>query len=313
MNYIAKGNPEMHFLGLIFLLLGCRSLSPEARFEFAKPQMGAPFRIVLYAANKDQAEAAAQAAFRRVEQLNAILSDYDTDSELNRLSRTAGSGKVVPVGPDLWKVLVESQRYAELSDGAFDITVGPCVSLWRKARREAKFPATAPLKEALQAVGYKKVHLKNKTAKLLVPDMKLDLGGIAKGYAADEAMKMLKAHGIRRALVAAAGDIAVSDPPPGKTGWQIEIGAPPKIISLSNGAVSTSGDLFQHVELNGTRYSHIVDPRTGIGLTNQALVAVIARDSITADALATAVSVLGPQKGQALVQKIPGATVEVFK
>jgi thiamine biosynthesis lipoprotein len=134
--------------------------------------------------------------------------------------------------------------------------------------------------------------------------MKLDLGGIAKGYAADEALKILKNHGITRALVAAAGDIVVSAPPPEKSGWQIEIDSPPKIIPLANSAVSTSGDLFQHVELDGIRYSHIVDPRTGIGLTNQITVTVIAANSTTADALATAVSVLGAEKGRALAKKI---------
>ena len=122
-------------------------------------------------------------------------------------------------------------------------------------------------------------------------------------------MKVLKKHGIRSALVGAAGDIAVNEPPPGKSGWQIEIGSPPKIVSLSHAAVSTSGDTFQHLEVNGVRYSHIVDPRTGLGLTNQQIVSVIAADSITADALATAISVLGPKKGEALAEHFPRTSV----
>src|SRR4051794_2948771 len=191
-----NGKPEMRLLMqilLAFALAGCRSPPPEplTRFEFSKPQMGAPFRIVLYARDKAQAQAAAAAAFRRVEELNAILSDYDTDSQLSRLSRTAGSGKAVPVSPDLWNVLVASQRFAKLSDGAFDVTVGPCVDLWRKARRERKFPDPKRLAEAQQAVGYDKLTLRNHNARLLAPDMKLDLGGIAKGYATDQAMKVL--------------------------------------------------------------------------------------------------------------------------
>ena len=258
-----------------------------------------------------QAETAAAAAFRRVEELNAILSDYDTDSELSQLSRSAGSGKAVPVSSDLWTVLVAAQRFAKLSDGAFDIAVGPCVDLWRKARREKKFPDPKRLAEARQAVGYDKLKLEHRTARLLVPDMKIDLGGIAKGYAVDEAMKVLNTHGVRHALAAAGGDIRVGDAPPGKAGWQIEFGSPPKIIPLANAAVSTSGDLFQYVELNGVRYSHIVDPHTGLGLSNQLLVTVIARDGTTADALATAISVLGSQKGQALARRIPGAIAEI--
>ena len=300
----AKRNPEIA-LACLILLAGCVSGKRQnlSRFEFTKPQMGAPFRIVLYARDAAHGEAAAQAAFRRVEALNQIFSDYETDSELNELSRTAGSGKWVPVSDDLWRILVKAQEVARLSDGAFDITIGPCVNLWRKARREKRLPDDARLAEARQAVGYEKLELKNKAARLLVPDMKLDLGGIAKGYAVDEAMKILKTHGIRHALVAAAGDIVVSEPPPGKQGWQIEIGSsPPKTVSLSNAAVSTSGDVFQHLEVNDVRYSHIVDPRTGIGLTNQILVTVISPDSTTADALATAICVLGGEKGKALAK-----------
>src|SRR5256885_12728393 len=205
-----NGKPEIRLLMQIlvaFALLSCQSTPREqlTRFEFSKPQMGAPFRIVLYARDKAQAQTVAEAAFRRVEDINAILSDYDTDSELSQLSRSAGSGKAVPVSPDLWKVLIAAQRFAKLSDGAFDITVGPYVDLWRKARREKKFPDPKRLAEARQAVGYDKLKLEHHTARLLVPDMKLDLGGIAKSYAVDEAMKVLKTHGIRHALAAGGG------------------------------------------------------------------------------------------------------------
>ncbi len=310
MSRPTKSNLQIVFIGA-FMLAGCcvAPLSRLDRFEFSKPQMGATFRIVLYAPDAACAEAAATAAFKRVEALNQIFSDYETDSELNTLSRTAGSGKALPLGEDLWCILVQAQRFAEMSDGAFDVTVGPSVNLWRKARREKKLPDANRLNEALQTVGYKKLELTNRTARLLVPDMKLDLGGIAKGYAVDEAMKVLKKHGIRCALVGAAGDIAVSAPPPGKPGWQIEIGSPPKLVSLSHAAVSTSGDVFQSLEANGVRYSHIIDPRTGIGLTNQLLVTVIARDSTTADALATAISVLGSDKGTALAKQFRGVSV----
>ena len=327
MNRRAEINPKIKFVPGIFLLLGvagCQSIEPEnlARFEFSKPQMGAPFRVVLYAGERTQAETAAQAAFRRVEELNGLLSDYDTDSELNQLSRTAGSGKAVSLGSDLWQVLTEAQRYARLSEGAFDVTIGPCVNLWRRARREQRFPDRDRIAEARESVGHEKLRLDpaGRTATLLAPDMKLDLGGIAKGYAVDEAMKVLKAHGIRRALVAAGGDIAVSDPPPGKPGWTIDVGsldssnAPAaKSVLLANAALSTSGDVFQHVELNGTRYSHIVDPRTCIGLTDHSLVTVIARDCTSSDVLATAISVLGPEKGIPLVDKIAGVSARIMR
>ncbi|MBI2929976.1 MAG: FAD:protein FMN transferase [Verrucomicrobia bacterium] len=284
--------------------------------------MGVPFRIVLYAPDKASADVAAEAAFARIQQLNDLLSDYDQDSELSRLSQTAGQGRAVPVSDDLWRVLEAGQRMAARSKGAFDVTVGPCVSLWRKARRERKLPDPTRLAAALKSVGDEQVELdaRRRTAHLLAPGMRLDLGGIAKGYAADEALKTLRRHGVTRALVSAAGDMAASDPPPGQRGWRIEVApldvpdAPPaRFVLLANRGLATSGDLFQRLEIDGTRYSHIVDPRTGIGLTDHSLVTVIARDGMTADALATSVSVLGPEKGLKLVERTPAAAAHIVR
>jgi len=284
--------------------------------------MGVPFRIVLYAPDKPTADQAARAAFGRITQLNDILSDYDTDSELSRLSQTAGSGRAVQASPDLWFVLKRSQELAQRTDGAFDVTVGPVVSLWRKARREKRLPAPAKLAEALKAVGYRNLVLDPQchAARLLVPYMRLDLGAIAKGYAVDAALKVLRARGVTRALVSGGGDMVAGDPPPGKRGWRIEVApldvtnAPPaRFVLLANAGLATSGDLFQHLEIDGKRYSHIVDPHTGIGLTDHSLVTVIAPDGITADGLSTAISVLGPEAGARLVEKTRGAAVHMVR
>ncbi|MEO7297224.1 MAG: FAD:protein FMN transferase [Verrucomicrobiota bacterium] len=294
----------------------------EARYEFNEPQMGVPFRIVLYAATKSQAERASSAAFARVRELNDILSDYDAESELSKLSRTSGSGQKIKVSDDLWFILQRSQKLSEMSGGGFDITVGPVVNLWRKARREKKMPDANRLAEARRAVGYKNLQLdsKTRTAELLVPNMRLDLGSIAKGFAVDEALKVLRQHRIASALVAGAGDLAVSDSPPGKKGWRIEIApldapdAPEKkFVLLKNAALGTSGDLFQRLEIEGKRYSHIVDPHTGIGLTDHSLVNAIAQDCITANTLATTASVLGPEKALQLAQKIPRAVIRISR
>src|SRR2546421_126001 len=141
---------KMFHAGALALLLFDSSCAGRkrvelGRFEFTEPQMGAPFRIVLYALDKPAAEAAVRLAFDRIKQLNDILSDYDTDSELSRLSQTAGSGRCVKVSDDLWRVLERSQDLARRTDSAFDVTVGPAVSLWRKARREKKTPDPAQL------------------------------------------------------------------------------------------------------------------------------------------------------------------------
>jgi len=284
--------------------------------------MGVPFRMVLYATNEAHAKMASDAAFARVRELNDKLSDYDLESELSKLSRGSGQGRPVKVSDDLWRVLATAQDWARKSDGALDITVGPVVNLWRHARRLQQFPRADRLAEARARVGYTNLVLdpKRKTALLCVPEMRLDLGGIAKGFAADEALKVLRALGIQSALVAAAGDIALGDAPPGQHGWKIEIpsldvtNAPPsRSVTVANTGVSTAGDVFQRLELDGVRYSHIVDPRTGIGLTDHSLVSVIARDAMTSDALETVVSVLGPEKGLEVIKKTPGTAVRIMR
>ena len=322
-----SGKSSLAFLlPLAVLCLSCKTerveTIPLTRYEFQRPEMGVPFRLVLYAQSEKSGEAAAEAAFERVSQLNGIMSDYDPDSELSKLSAGSGQGKAVPVSQDLWLVLSRAQDLAKRSGGAFDVTVGPFVNLWRRARRTHRLPDPQRLAQARQAVGYQHVRLdpKHHTIELLVPNMRLDLGGIAKGYAVDEALKTLREHGIERALVEGGGDVAVSQPPPGKTGWRFELSpldvtnAPSaRYLSLKNAAISTSGDLYQRLEIDGKRYSHIVDPHTGIGLTDHSLVSVIAPNSITADSLTKVVGVLGPAKGLKFIEATPGVAARVMR
>ena len=313
-------------LSTAFFGMSCKTQSAESpnlsRYEFERPEMGVPFRFVLYAPDQKSAEAAAESAFERVKQLNSIMSDYDPDSELSKLSAGSGQGQAVAVSPDLWLVLSRAEELAKRSDGAFDITVGPFVNLWRRARRAHQLPDPQRLAQARQAVGYQHVRLdaKHHLVELLVPNMRLDLGGIAKGYAVDQALKTLREHGISHALVEGGGDVAVSEPPPGKKGWRLELSpldatnAPTaRYLSLKNAAISTSGDLYQRLEIDGKRYSHIVDPHTGIGLTDHSLVSVIAPDSITADSLTKVVSVLGPEKGLKFIEATPQVAARIMR
>lgn len=309
------------YLGLSGIACADCSGAELARFESTQPQMGVPFKIVLYAADERAAKGAFEAAFSRIAALDRVLSDYDVESELSRLSRTAGSGRDVPVSKSLWNVLVRSQALARQTDGAFDVTVGPYVRLWRRARRNKQMPSPERLAQARAAVGHGLLELdaRRHTARLQNSGMRLDLGGIAMGHAVDEALDVLRKRGITRALVDASGDIGVSDPPPGRRGWTIGVApleahdAPSLNILLANAAVTTSGDAFQHVVIDGKRYSHIVDPRTGLGLTDQSGVTVIAADCTTADSLATAVSVLGPQAGLELVERTPCAAALIVR
>lgn len=277
--------------------------------------MGNDTRIVLYAQSQDEAVDAAAAAYDRFEQLDAALSDYRPSSELMRLCDHAG-GPAVHVSKDLFRVLQRSCEVARLSGGAFDPTVGPVVKLWRKARKTHVFPSATELQAARRVTGWRHVILdaRKQTVRLTVAGMRLDMGGIAKGFADDEAQLVLRKHGITSALVEAGGDIVVSDPPPGRKGWDIEVANPApgdktKHLIVSNCAVSTSGDTEQYVEFGGVRYSHIVDPRTGLGLTDRIAVTVTARNGLTSDSLSTAVSVLGEKRGAALAKHYPGVSL----
>ena len=270
--------------------------------------MGMAFRIVLYAEDSARAKQAAEAAFDRVVVLNQIMSDYEPNSELNKLSDLAGSGQAVPVSPELFRVLDRAQALAAKTGGAFDVTAGASVQLWRQARRVKRLPPQYALDKALKTIGFRalKLDAENRTVKLTQPGTRLDLGGIAKGYALDEAIAVLNKHGLRRALVSAGGDIVAGDAPPGKAGWRVALirlegDAKPQFLRLANGAVATSGDLYQFLEVDGIRYSHIVDPRSGSALMEQRLVHVLAVNAMSADSLSTAISVLGPKGGLHLV------------
>jgi FAD:protein FMN transferase len=291
------------------------------RFESTGIEMAVPVRIVVYAHSEATSKTATKAAFAKFRELNAVMSDYDPTSEVRRLSATSGSGQAVVVGDDLWRVLCRSKDLAERSGGAFDVTVGPVVRLWRRARRQEELPNSERIAQAQAAVGHKAMELNtsDRTVCLTKPDMWIDLGGIAKGYAIDAALDVLAKHGIRSALVDAGGDIGLSNAPPNRAGWVIGVAPlerdakPSVFLSLSNVAIATSGDSWQFVEIDGQRYSHLVDPHTGIGLTDHSSVTVIARNAMTADGLASAVSVLGPKEGLQLIDGYEGAAAFVVR
>lgn len=303
------------------LLAGCQS--NLHRFEFNQPKMGAGFRIVLYAHDEGQANRAANAAFDRVDALNDILSEYDSSSELSRLAKCTLDGPMaepIKVSPELFCVLDQSLNASRLTDGGFDITVGPFVQLWRRSRDLDELPTPERIEEARKSIGYNYILLdqKNLTVRLTAPNMHLDVAGIAVGYVVDEALRAMKKAGVNRALIDAGGDLGMTDAPPGAKGWRIGIQslqAPGEMtgeyVELANASISTSGDTYRYVEIGGTRYSHIVDPKTGLGLTNRTGVTVIARDGITCDWLDTAIPVIGRERGTQLVEMTPGAAARI--
>lgn len=290
------------------------SAEPLQRFEFEKNLMGTMFRLVFYAHSTPLAQSEAEAAFARIAELDQVMSDYKEESELSRLCLKAGEGPVA-ISADLFQILQESQQWSRLTEGAFDCTVGPLTQLWRRSRRQHELPSPERLAQALNVTGFEKLILdpRLRTAQLLSRGMRLDLGAIGKGYAADEALRLLKRMGANRALVVAGGEMAAGAPPPGKKGWKILI-APltpsshqsRDFLLLKHAAVSTSGDAEQFVEIQGQRYSHILDPKTGLGLKGRRSVSVIAPRGAVSDALSTALNVMGREKGLKLIESLPG-------
>lgn len=273
--------------------------------------MGIDARIVVYAESEDRAIDAAAAAYKRIAELEQVMSDYRASSELMQLCAKAGQGPI-KVSKDLMRVLVQAQEISRVTNGAFDVTVGPLIQLWRGARRAKELPTVAQVSAARDLVGYRmmKLDLRRGTVELLKPGMRLDLGGIAKGDAADEAMKVLKQHGIRSALIEMGGDILVSAAPPGAKGWRLEVPNASKTLAMpqmlfTNCAVSSSGDTEQFTEMNGARWSHVVDPRLGWALTSRAQATVVAKNGLLSDPLSTAMTVGSDSERKALLQRWP--------
>ncbi len=286
----------------------------QERFDFESIQMATRFRISMHAESREKAEIAAEAAFARVAALTAIFSDYEPESELSKLNRTP-PGEPFKASNELYDIITRSVASSRLTDGAFDITCGNLTRLWRRTRDQKKLPPPERLATAIAATDWQamKLDASDKTITLTRPGMLIDLGGIAKGYAADEALRILREQRhITRALVIAGGDIAIGDAPPDKPGWEIKLKTSSTAETtriLHNTGVSTSGDLHQFTEIGGIRYSHIIDPKTGLGLTTPASCTVIAPDCTTSDALATAMCVMGKTRAQKTALRIPGISL----
>ncbi|WP_229216491.1 FAD:protein FMN transferase [Dyadobacter sp. 3J3] len=276
--------------------------------------MGSPFRIIIYSGDDSTANKAAQSAFKRIEDLNALLSDYRDDSEINAVSAQSGTDKWIPVSKDLFDILFISDDISKKTSGAFDATLGPIVQEWRRATRKGYFPDEDLIKNALDKTGYQKVKFDKKTQSIQLKDkgMRLDIGGLGKGYAADEAVKVLKSYGIKSGMIDAGGKLALMDGPPGEKGWKILISSGRdsiETIEYSNVGMATSGPTYRYLEYDGKRYSHIVDPKTGIGLLYHVRTTVISPTSVEADALATAFSVSGIKEGKRYLKRFPNNKV----
>ncbi len=326
---LARGIPVLAVCLVCGTEVAASPPGPTAATRVSQTQrlMGVPWTITVHAPSEAVGDAAIAAGFAEVARLEPILSDYDPQSELSRLSAAAPTAAPKHVSDDLWRVLERAVEIRDATDGAFDPTVGPLTSLWRQARRSGRLPLAGKLAAAREAVGQETLRLAPDTRGVVLtqPAMRLDLGGIGMGYAVDRAVEVLKCHGLTSAMVDASGDIAVTAAPPGTSGWRIAVAPlqPPgngtvpgdagEHLLLTHAAVTTSGDAFQAVAIDGRRYSHIVDPRTGLGVAGPAAVTVVAPDCTTADALATAASVLGPERAAPVIAGLSGCAARFVR
>lgn len=294
------------------------------RYESESQHMGTTFQIILYAENDSLARLGSEKAFNRIDELNSIISDYIPNSELSRLSQKSGTGEEMKISPPLFDLLVQSVEISIETDGWFDITIGPYTHIWRGLNRmfAPALPDSAELANARSRVGFSMISLNpdTQTAELTKPGMRLDPGGIGKGFAADKALQILRDMGIPIALINAGGDISAGNPPPNKDGWSVAI--PVQVsedstffekIIIANRSVNTSGSLYQSVEIDGKNYSHIINPKTGLGHTEQVQVSVIATDGADADAFATALNVMPTADAQKLVESRPDLEAVIFR
>lgn len=299
---------------ILLLVPGLLIAQPDmARFSFRRGLMGTQFNLTMYAPDSLTAQRVNAAVSARMDSLNQVMSDYMDGSEINRLSETSGQNRWVRVSPDLFSVLQKAKTIARLSNGRFDPTIGPLSLLWRRAVRRGEFPSVRARRRARRAVGYRFMQLDSmtRTVRLLRPGMRLDVGGIGQGFATDEAALVLRSQGISSFILDIGGDVLAGD-----GNWSVALDS--TVIVLRNAAVTTSGDVYRHLDYRGRRYSHIMNPRSGLGLRHFVRVTALAPDGYRADALTKVFSVargwpFGGHPSRRLLRRFPDVKLIILE
>lgn len=285
--------------------------NPPQGYEYIFPAMGTQVELKAFHHNPAEVQQAFSEVQQRVAELAGILTDYDSASETRQLS-TRAQQNWVSVSDPLWQVLVASERWHQLSQGAFDSSLGQLTQLWRKYRRAARQPSPEQQQWARQHSGWHCVQLDRELQQVMFScnDLRLDFGAIGKGYVVDQAFAVLEQHGLQQILVNISGNMRAGEPPPGRDGWRIEIaplerGAQPlRQMLVAHTALATSGDLWQFMVIDGIRRSHILDPRTGVGVPGPVCATVISPTATDADALATTACILGFDAAQQIASRL---------
>lgn len=304
-------NFKKFLFSLFFILIftGCQKISvPVSRSIFA---MGTFVEITVFDENRPKAEAAINKALQKIQELSDKFSVFNPSSEISEVNQRAAR-KSVKVSAEVFEILKTAQKFSRMTDGAFDITVGPLMELWGFHQKQGRVPQEAEIKETLKKVGWENLILdeKNQAVKFARTGIKLDLGGIAKGDAADLAASILKKEKVSSALVNAGGNIFALGSPPEKKFWVVGVQHPRQKIFfakvfLKDNACATSGDYENYFIKNRKRYGHIMNPQTGHPVEGILSVTIVAPKAIDTDVLSTAVFVLGLEKGKSLIESLP--------
>jgi len=295
-----------------FSALACAAppLPPLVEISDGRPAMGTILEITLWAPETPLAPETLAELFEVAGRLDTAMTIYDPNSQLSKLNQAAGRGPV-EVGPELAQILEDSARYSRLTRGSFDVTVGPLVALWTHAGETGVAPSAEAIAQARARVGADRIRVEGSRAALAQEGVSVDLGGIAKGWALDQMLPLLRARGIDRALLDfGQSSVWALGAPPGAAGWRLLARGPDDgalgVLTLSDQALSVSGSLGQWVEIGGRRYGHVLDPRSGLPLERRRQALVVAPDAALAEALSKALLILGEQEGIALVAAQPG-------
>lgn len=297
----------LFFAGLLLPTCG----SPHRPYIETASIMGTTFSITID--GYDDASAAAEDAFEEIRRIDRLLSTYKENSQISDVNRRAAA-MPISVDADFWNVLAASRVYYRLSDGGFDPTIYPLMRLWGFTKRQGRIPAKNELDSVLPLVDFDKITLDKSahTVHFESDGMALDFGGIAKGYAVDRAIEMLKKRGVKNAIIDAGGNFYALGTPNGREHWRAGIRHPLKhdaliaMLPVTDIGVATSGNYERFFEINGKKYCHIIDPRTGRPVEGMLSATIIADTAMAADALSTSAFVLGEKNGMRLIESLPG-------
>jgi thiamine biosynthesis lipoprotein len=304
----------IHRPQLLLAVILCLSVSCEREKPYSKETfvMGTEAWVTIYGLDGQKAEAAASEAFRELHRIEGLMSNWKKESEISLLNRES-NGAPHRLSSELFHVISRALYFSDITAGAFDISARPLVQLWGFQGGTARLPADLEIDAALQKVGYKKIMLDIESESIILPPgMELDLAGIAKGYAVDRAVAILKKHGVERGMVNLGGNIYAIGSPPGKKGWSVGIRDPRGdrtvvgSLLLEDEAVATSGNYENYIEMEGQIYGHIIDPRIGRPVSHILSVTVVAANALQADALSTGLFVLGPEGSRDALELMQG-------